>query len=61
VISPLATVQRRPGEDGRFQVAIAPGPGRLVISLLDLAEGVSIDHCLLKIDPLVVRPAPPGP
>jgi hypothetical protein len=60
VLSPLATVQRRPGEDGHFQVALAPGPGRLVISLLDLAEGASIDHCLLKIDPLVVRPAPPG-
>ena len=60
VLSPLASVPRRPGQDGRFQVTVTPGPGRLVISLLDLAEGISIDHCLLKIDPLVVRAAPPG-
>jgi hypothetical protein len=60
VLSPLASVARRPGEDGQFQVTLAPGPGRLVIRLLDLAEGTSIDHCLLKIDPLVVRAAPPG-
>jgi hypothetical protein len=55
-LTPLATVQRRPGEDGRFQVAVAPDRGRLVMSLLDYAEGVSIDFCLLKADPLVVRP-----
>ena len=57
-LSPLATVQRRPGEDGRFQVAAAPDRGRLVMSLLDYAEDVSIDFCLLKVDPLVVRPMP---
>jgi hypothetical protein len=56
--SPLASVRRRPGEDGRFQVAVAPDSGRLVMSLLDYAEGVSIDFCLLKVDPLVVRPMP---
>jgi hypothetical protein len=57
-LSPLATVRRRPGEGGSFRAVVSPGGGRLVISLLDYAEGVSIDHCLLKVDPLIVRPTP---
>jgi hypothetical protein len=57
-LSPLAAIQRRPGEDGHFQVAVTPEKGRLVISLLDYAEGVSIDFCLLIVDPLTVRPMP---
>jgi hypothetical protein len=57
-LSPLAAVQRRPGQDGHFQVAVTPEKGRLVISLLDYAEGASIDFCLLIVDPLVLRPMP---
>ena len=33
----------------------------VVLSLLDYAEGVSIDHCLLQVDPLLVRSPPPSP
>jgi hypothetical protein len=58
MLTPLATIQRRPGEDGRFRLPLAAGAGRLVISLLDYAEGASIDYCLLTVDPLVLRPAP---
>jgi hypothetical protein len=56
-VHPLARVRRRPDEDGRFQVEVAPERGRLVIRLLDYEPGGSIDYCLLTVDPLVVRPA----
>jgi hypothetical protein len=56
----LATVRRRPGDDGRFQVRVAPGErGRLALSLLDYGDGASIDHCLLEVDPLIGKPERP--
>ena len=52
---PLQEVRRRPEDDGRFSVRVAPWPGeRLLLDIVEHVEGASIDYCLLTIDPLVV-------
>lgn len=59
---PLQEIKRRPEDDGHFSVRVAPRPGeRLFLSLLEHAEGASIDYCLLTIDPFVVVTTPPVP
>ena len=51
----LQEVSRRPEDDGRVRVRVAPRRGeRLFLSLLEYAQGASIDFCLLTIDPLVI-------
>ncbi len=56
-LAPVSEIRRRPAEDGAFEAMIPGASGRLVLSLLDYADGVSIDYCLMQIDPLVTRPA----
>ncbi|HVO10221.1 MAG TPA: hypothetical protein VMX54_05645 [Vicinamibacteria bacterium] len=53
----LAEVHRRPGEDGGFRAVVEThGIDRLFLRLLSYSEGSSIDYCLLRVDPLVLRP-----
>jgi len=50
---PVAEVRRKPGQDGRFAVPVRSShDGTLVLRLLDYAQDVSIDYCLLDINPL---------
>jgi hypothetical protein len=59
---PLQEVRRRPEDDGRFSVRVAPRPGeRLFLDIVEHDEGASIDYCLLTIDPLVVARDAPAP
>jgi hypothetical protein len=52
----LEDVRRRPEDDGRFRVPLAPRPGeRLFLSLIEYAEGAPTNFCLLTIDPFVLR------
>jgi uncharacterized membrane protein len=56
----VTDVQRRPGEDGRFAVGVGSNDaGTLVLRLLDYAPDVSIDYCLLDINPLETRAPQP--
>jgi hypothetical protein len=52
-------VALRPGDEGRFEVNVAPGPGeRIFLGLVEHAPGESIDFCLLGIASLVIGPGP---
>jgi hypothetical protein len=53
--TPVAEITRRPRDSDAFELLIPRGSGRLLLSLLDYADGVSIDYCLMQIDPLLTR------
>ena len=54
----LAEVQRRPGEDGHFQLRLdSKGADRLLLNLLNYTEYALFDHCLLRVH-LVLQPDP---
>ncbi len=53
---PIARVQFRPREDRSFATPLdITGQGPLLLSLLGYEPDVSIDYCLLIVDPLRLR------
>jgi hypothetical protein len=61
-ILPLSETRRLPGEDGHFEIRLRThGAAHLLLSLLSYADGLSIYHCLLKVDSLSLRPVAPAP
>jgi hypothetical protein len=56
----LVQVRRRPGEDGHFALRLDTREmDPLMLSLSEYTSPRNIEYCLLKLDPLILRPATP--